>query len=115
MQKKEKDPSGKNAHDGGAKLDFGKTRLDLVLGAFANALMAVGEVGTFGAAKYSDNGWMEVENGFERYTDALLRHYFKERTGEELDEDSGLLHAAHLAWNALARLELIIKEGKKDV
>lgn len=115
MQKKEKDPSGKDAHDGGAKLDFGKTRLDLVLGAFSEALMSVGEVGTFGANKYSDHGWLDVENGFERYSDALLRHYFKECTGEELDEDSGLRHAAHLAWNALARLELLIKEDKYNV
>jgi hypothetical protein len=31
-----------------------------------------------------------------------------------LDEDSGFLHAAHAAWNALARLELILRaQGQK--
>lgn len=107
---KEEAPDGILQHDSGAKLDAGKNRLDLVLGAFARALMAVGEVGTFGANKYSDNGWKEVENGRQRYTDAMLRHYFKDAKGEDVDPDSNLLHDTHLAWNALARLELRLKE-----
>jgi hypothetical protein len=96
-------------HVPGAKLDAGKPRLDLVLGAFANALLAVGAVGTFGAAKYTDNGWLEVPDGIERYTDAMLRHYLKEKAHGYIDDESGLLHAAHLAWNALARLELMLR------
>jgi hypothetical protein len=106
----ETDPHGKDSHDPGAKLDFGKNRLDLVLGAFSRALWAVGEVGTYGAGKYSNNGWLEVPNGFERYSDAGLRHYLKECMGEEKDPDTQLLHAAHFAWNALARLELMLRE-----
>ena len=107
----ELDPNGKDPHEAGAKLDAGKNRLSLVLGGFGKALQEVGKVGTFGANKYTDNGWKSVENGKERYTDALLRHYFKEVDGELKDEDSKLLHAAHLAWNALARLELMMDDA----
>ena len=30
------------------------------------------------------------------------------------DDDSGLLHAAHMAWNSLARLELLLREKKNE-
>lgn len=112
----EQDPQGIDQHSPGAKLDAGKNRLGLVLGGFPNALQAVGEVGTFGAAKYTDDGWKHVDNGVERYTDAMLRHQFKEMAGEDFDPDSEKIHAAHTAWNALARLELIInqREESKD-
>jgi len=107
----EQDPNGINQHVEGAKLDAGKPRLGLVLGDFGNALLAVGEVGTFGAQKYTEHGWLEVENGEARYTDARYRHMVKEGVGETVDKDSDLLHAAHTAWNALARLELKIRKS----
>lgn len=90
----------------GVKLDDGKPRLDLVLGGFRNALWGVGLVGTFGAKKYTDNGWQEVDNGIERYLSAMLRHYLNYKNGEELDPESGLPHLSHMAWNALAVSEL---------
>lgn len=110
----ESDPNGKNPNQPGAKLDAGKNRLGLVLFGFSRALQAVGEVGTYGANKYTDNGWMEVPDGERRYTDALLRHLMKEAGGEFRDADTGLHHAAHSAWNALARLDLMMRtaEGK---
>lgn len=108
----ETDPTGKAASDPGAKLDAGKNRLGLMVGGFSKALEAVGQVTTFGANKYSPGGWQHVENGVERYTDALYRHLLKEAQGEEVDADSGLMHAAQSAWNALARLELMLREPK---
>lgn len=51
----ESDQTGRNPSESGAKLDAGKPRLGLVLCGFARALQEVGKVGTFGAAKYSDN------------------------------------------------------------
>jgi len=107
--KNDTDPHGKNQHETGAKLDANKIRPALVLGAFPNALHHVCKVGTYGANKYSDNGWLDVPNGIERYTDAMLRHYLAEQI-EELDPESELNHAAHLAWNALARLELLLRK-----
>lgn len=106
----EKDPTGRSAHEPGAKLDAGKNRLGLVLGGFARALREVGWVGTYGANKYTPDGWIEVPNGVERYTDALHRHLLEEKAGAACDIDTGLLHAAHAAWNALARLDLMIRE-----
>lgn len=102
-------------HVVGAKDDSVKPRTDLVLGGFSRALWEVSQVGTFGANKYTDNGWMEVPNGIERYLSALLRHYFKYRMGEVYDPESGLLHLSHLAWNSLAVLELYSREREGTV
>ena len=96
----------KDLHKLGAKDDNYKPRLDLVLGDFHRALWGVGLVGTFGANKYTDRGWHEVPNAEERYLSAMLRHYFKYKLGEELDNESNLPHLAHMAWNALAVLQL---------
>lgn len=90
----------------GVKLDNEKPRMDLVLGEFTRALEEVGKVGTFGANKYTDKGWVEVSNGIERYLSAMLRHYMKFRRGKQKDEESGLSHLSHMVWNALAVLEL---------
>lgn len=109
----ERDPHGKDASEAGAKLDYGKNRLALVLGSFSRALWAVGEVGTFGAGKYSPNGWLQVENGIERYDDAKLRHAMARYMGESVAPDSGLLHAAHEAWNCLAVLELELRQAEE--
>lgn len=113
----ESDPLGKSQHETGAKLDAGKNRLGLVLMAFAPALIEVGRVGTYGAAKYTDNGWKDVPSGIDRYTDAMLRHLMAEGVGQEHDPDTEMLHASHAAWNALARLSLILESknaGKTD-
>ena len=110
---KETDPTGKSPHSPGAKLDAGKRRDGLVLLAFSRALAEVSKVGTYGATKYTENGWTEVPNGISRYTDAMLRHMLAEGSGEHSDKDTGLLHAAHAAWNALARLDLMIRESEK--
>src|SRR5574337_379534 len=107
----ERDPNGKGRTEPGAKLDAGKNRLGLVLLGFSRALQEVGKVGTYGAGKYSDDGWIAVPDGERRYTDAMLRHLMREATGEDCDPDTGLAHAAHTAWNALARLELALREG----
>lgn len=109
----EKDPNGLMPNEPGAKLDFGKVRPELIIGGFANALLKVAEVGTYGANKYSDDGWQSVPNGIKRYTDAMYRHLLYEHQGTKVDDESGLLHAAQSAWNALARLELILRESAK--
>lgn len=110
----ESDPSGKQAHMPGAKLDAGKTMPSLILSAMPRALMAVAEVGTFGARKYSRDGWLAVDSGVVRYTDAMDRHRLYETIDGPIDPQSSLLHAAHLAWNALARLELMLRDNTKE-
>ena len=92
----------------GVKHDHGKPRCGLALLGFSRALLEVARVGTFGAAKYTDNGWVQVPDGHARYTDAMLRHLLAEAESP-VDAESGLSHAAHAAWNALARLELELR------
>lgn len=104
----ESDPTGRDAHQPGAKLDAGKTQAG-ILNDFSLALMAVAEVGTFGAAKYTRGGRQRVPDALTRYNDAGWRHKLKART-ELYDPDSKLLHKAHEAWNVLAELELILRD-----
>ena len=111
--REERDPLGIAPHDPGAKLDAGKPRVGLVLGGFPKALRAVSRLGTSGADKYSPDGWKHVPGGIPRYTDAMLRHYLDEADGERRDGQTGELHATAVAWNALARLELILEELDK--
>ncbi len=108
----EADPTGREAGEPGAKLDAGKPRVGLMIDGFPRALLEVAKISTFGANKYSDGGWLRVPNGIARYKDAMQRHNLKIARGGIVDPDSGLLHAAHAAWNALAILELMILEGE---
>lgn len=111
---READPNGLHPNSPGAKLDAGKVRPSLVLGGFARALWEISKVGTYGATKYTDNGWMEVVDGDKRYDDAKMRHWLKEKMGEKCDKDTNLTHLAHEAWNALARLDLYIRETENE-
>lgn len=92
-------------HLPGMKYDEGKPNLSLVFGGFSKALQDVGHVGTFGAHKYTPNGWREVPDLEERYMSALLRHTMSTLDSEPFDKETGRHHLAHVAWNALAILE----------
>lgn len=81
---------------------------------FPRACLAVGNISTFGAKKYAWAGWEKVDDGINRYSDAMVRHMMKEAMGEEVDPDSNMMHAAHTAWGALARLELILREKEAE-
>ena len=88
----------------GVKHDEGKVLAGLI-GDFGLALMEVARVGTFGAEKYTRGGWQSVPNGRERYNDAMWRHLLAS-SEEVIDPESGLEHELHMVWNALAKLEL---------
>lgn len=96
----------------GKKDDESKPNCDLVLGDFGLALLEVSRVGTRGAAKYGDSNWLSVENGQQRYSSAAQRHWLMSKY-ELLDNETHLLHAAHHAWNALAVLELMMRERRR--
>jgi hypothetical protein len=110
----ETDPTGRCAKEPGAKLDEGKVRAGLMIEGFSRALWAVAEVVTYGAGKYSPRGWEKVPNAEERYFDAQMRHTLRESMGERNDKATGLSHAAHEAWNALARLELMLRKEEHE-
>lgn len=109
----EADPNGIPANAPGAKLDAGKLRPTLVLRDMARALTAVVKIASDGAVKYTPGGWLQVPNGLERYEDASLRHMLTRFAGKPVDDLSGSLHLAHEAWNALAKLELALREEER--
>ena len=92
----------------GVKLDAGKPTPRLIVQSMPRAMLAISEVGAYGAVKYEEDGWEKVPDGFKRYTDAMFRHVIAEGLTSR-DEESGLLHAAHAAWGAIARLELLLR------
>ena len=106
----EADPAGLHPGTPGAKLDAGKPRAWLCLAGFSRALMAVADVTTKGAAKYTPNGWTQVANGPDRYMDAFARHALKLGSGQRVDPDTGCLEQAQMIWNLLAALELQLRQ-----
>jgi len=95
----------------GKKFDNGKPRLAEMIQDFRFSLIEVAKIWEFGANKYDKGNWRYVENGENRYTNAMLRHLVAEMDSKT-DEESKLLHAAHVAWNALARLHFILEKEK---
>ncbi|WWO60192.1 hypothetical protein [Xanthomonas phage SB1] len=91
---------------GGLKYDAGKPRPTLLMRGCAWALQGVSAVLAFGAAKYKEDSWREVENGVSRYSDALMRHLLAWLGGEENDEESGMPHLWHAATNIMFLIEL---------
>jgi len=59
------------------------------------ALKAMVEVLTFGAQKYERENWKYVPDSKRRYFDALQRHVWAWKEGEEFDPESGKHHLAH--------------------
>lgn len=92
------DPNGIDAHAPGAKLDFGKNKWYLLPWKVIEGVTAVM---TFGANKYSENGWQDVPQAKERYFAAMMRHWMLMNDGEYTDPDSGLPHWAHFCCNAV--------------
>ena len=112
--KDEKDPNGIALKTPGAKADSGK--VDVTRGClhyFPRALISVAALSERGAKKYSWKGWASVPDGIHRYGAALGRHELRiEDDFTRLDPDTGVLEATAVAWNALARLELILRESE---
>lgn len=119
VTKTESDPYGKPANGLGSKLDAGKSPIfQGLVDYFPRACIAVANVSQGGAVKYAWKGWETVPDGYARYSNALGRHLLAESI--EGDYDSGptglspdTLHAAQVAWNAMARLELKLREIEK--
>jgi|SRR5208337_1235275 len=109
----EKDPNGFSVNTPGAKMDKGKAPLLRgLLHYFPRALTHVSMVSQAGHDKgYPWKGWESVPEGVVRYGDALVRHLLAEEVEGLIDaKDTKMYHAAQVAWNALARLELILRE-----
>lgn len=90
-----KDGSGKNDRADG------KLRWDLLPLAEIEDIV---RVYTEGAKKYADNSWQDIPDGFNRYFAATMRHLVAYAKGERFDSDTGCMHLAQVAWNAIALL-----------
>lgn len=87
--------ANRTTKDQSAKADKGKIGLSLVN---PELVKAVAEVRMYGTEKYGDSeNWRKVEP--KRYVDALYRHLLAYIEGDEVDEESGLSHLAHMACN----------------
>ena len=76
----------------GRKYDGGKLEYGL-LPAFA--LEETVKVLTFGAQKYERGNWQKVPDAKRRYFDAMERHIWAWKKGEQMDPESGIHHLAH--------------------
>lgn len=74
------------------------------------------KVYTAGADKYGPNNWQNLSDGYNRYKGAMLRHLMEYEKGNIIDEETGCLHVAQVAWNAIAMLYFSKqdKENKQD-
>ena len=95
----------------GVKLDKDKPEYGTMLMDYASVLKEVYKVFKFGKDKYGLGNWKSVENGEERFTNALIRHLFAEQS-EITDKETNLLHATHVAVNALYRLFFIMNKTR---
>lgn len=86
----------KNIKPAGVKFDQDKPRYDLLDPEF---LEGVAQVLTFGARKYDAHNW---RNGLStsRLIAASYRHLTALNKGEDIDPETGLSHAYHMACNA---------------
>lgn len=94
----------RSSHDSeGKKNDFldDKLRWDLLP---MEEIEDIVKVYHAGAKKYGDNNWQNLDNGFERYRAAMMRHMMEYMKGERIDADTGCFHLAQVAWGAIAML-----------
>jgi len=88
--------------DEAARFSEGKIRHDLVA---PWALEQIARVYTYGTIKYDDDNWWKGLRWKKDVFGCILRHIWKWFRGEKNDDESGLHHLAHAAWNCLALME----------
>ena len=80
----------------GKRYNNGKARLDLLV---PEALEAEARVWELGEEKYGRWNWQKGMK-WSTVIGCLLRHTFAIMRGEDVDKESGQLHAAHIKCNA---------------
>jgi len=97
----------------GKKTNKNKPQISLLFKQFPKALEAIAKCSEYGHEKYKETdfdylNYTRVEGGSKTYADAGLRH----RLEQGSDLESKLPHQYHIAWNALAELQLWIEENE---
>jgi len=84
-----------------ARFDDGKNRFDLLP---PWSIDQIAQVYTYGTIKYDDDNWRKGMP-WRKVIGPLLRHLFKWLRGERWDNESGLHHLSHCAWQCMALME----------
>ena len=79
------------------KFDQNKCRIDLIP---PEIIIAIGDVLTFGAAKYGDRNW-EKGLPYGRIFAAAMRHLWVWWSGADRDAESGMSHLHHAIVNVM--------------
>lgn len=77
------------------------------------ARMELALVAGFGGRKYERGNYLRGY-AWSLCVDALYRHLAAFEAGEDRDPESGLLHAAHVAWHGLALCSFVLREIGTD-
>ena len=79
---------------------------------FPRAIQAVAEVSRAGDAKHDGKvrSYVSTENGHQEFSEGMMRHIFDEIIEGPVDPEDKGLHAAKIAWGALARLEIQLEQ-----
>ena len=101
--------ASQNATSGGRKFDGNKIQYGLLP---PLALKATAEILTFGAEKYEPDNWKYVPDSKRRYFDALQRHLWAWKDGEQNDLDTGKNHLAHAMCCLMFLYEHDVKYSK---
>lgn len=80
------------------KLKLTKTKWHLLETEF---LKDIAEVLTYGANKYSEDNWKNIDDAYNVYYDALMRHIAEWKLSGALDEDDNKSHLVHAACNLM--------------
>ena len=84
----------------GVKFDSGKRRVDLVP---TEAINALADILTAGAAKYGEHNWRHGMD-WSRVYGAAQRHLIAFWGGDDIDEESGMPHL----WHALTNIAFLV-------
>jgi hypothetical protein len=96
----------------GRKFDGGKLEYGLLP---PLALEETVKVLTFGSQKYERDNWQKVSESKRRYFDALQRHVWSWKQGEQIDPESGLHHLAHAMCCLMFLYEHDVKYSKESI
>lgn len=96
----------------GIKHDSGKPKIGQMIIDYKVPLLELCKVFEHGAATYGLSNWKQLEDGKDRFTNAMIRHFLSE--DELYDKETGLLHAAQVFFNAGARLYYIVQELQEE-
>lgn len=101
--------ASQTATSGGRKFDGNKIQYGLLP---PLALKATAEILTFGAEKYEPDNWKYVPDSKRRYFDAMQRHLWAWKDGEQNDLETGKNHLAHAMCCLMFLYEHDVKYSK---